>query len=81
MERVTQKFTIPRIKQIGNGNLLYYPRELKQGLWDRLKGRVGREMGGSSGWEVTWVYLWLILVDVGQKSTKFCKAIVLQLKN
>ena len=29
----------------------------------------------------TYVYLWLIHVDVWQKTTKFCKAIVLQLKN
>ena len=29
----------------------------------------------------SWVYLWLILVDVLQKTTKFCKAIILQLKN
>ena len=41
----------------------------------RLKGGMGREMGGG-----TWVYLWLILVDVWQKTRKFCKAIILQLK-
>ena len=41
---------------------------------------MGREMGGRFGREGTWVYLWLILVDVGQKTTKFCKAIILQLK-
>ena len=29
----------------------------------------------------TYVYLWLIHVDVWQKPTKFCKAIILQLKN
>ena len=28
-----------------------------------------------------YVYLWLIHVEVGQKTTKFCKAIILQLKN
>ena len=39
-------------------------RELKQGLCDRLKGWVGREMGGRSGRKGTWVYLWLILVDI-----------------
>ena len=39
-------------------------RELKQGLCDRLKGWVGREMGGRSGRKGTWVYLWWILVDV-----------------
>ena len=56
-------------------------RELKQGLRDRLKGGVEREMEGRSGKEGTWVYIWLILVDVWQKTTKFCKAVILQLKN
>ena len=28
----------------------------------------------------TYVYLWLIHVDVWQKSTQYCKAIILQLK-
>ena len=37
-------------------------------------------MGSSFGRELTWVYLWLILVDVLQKTTKFCKEIILQLK-
>ena len=36
---------------------------------------MGREMGGK------YVYLWLIHVEVWQKTTKFCKAISLQLKN
>ena len=48
-------------------------RDPKQGLCDRLKGG---EEGGSG----TRVYLWLILIDVWQKTTKFCKAIILQLK-
>ena len=55
-------------------------RELKQGCYDKLKGGMGREIGGRSRREGTWVYLWLILVDVWQKTTKFCKAIILQLK-
>ena len=33
-------------------------------LCDRLKGGVGRKMGGRSGRDGTWVYLRLILVDV-----------------
>ena len=39
-----------------------------------------REMGGRFEREGTGVYLWLTLVDVWQKITKFCKAIILQLK-
>ena len=38
-------------------------------------------MGGSFKREVTYVYLWLIHVDVWQKPTQFYKAIILQLKN
>ena len=30
--------------------------------------------------EGTWVYLWLIHVDVWQKPIQYCKAIILQLK-
>ena len=41
----------------------------------------GRELGGRSGRAGTWLYLWLILVDIGQGTTKFCKAIILLLKN
>ena len=42
--------------------------------WDGVGG--GREVyeGGS------YVYLWLIHVDVWQKPTRYCKAIILQLK-
>ena len=55
-------------------------RELKQGLCDNIEGGMRREMRGRFGREGTWVYLWLILVDDWQKTTKFRKAIILQLK-
>ena len=38
------------------------------------------EVGGKFKREGTYVYLRLIHVDVWQKSTQYCKAIVLQLK-
>ena len=44
------------------------------------RGRMGREMERGSR-EGDIVYLWLIHVDVWQKPTNFCKAIILQLKN
>ena len=53
-------------------------RELKQGLCINLRGGMGREMGGSFKREEIYVYLQLIHVEVGQKTTKFCKAIILQ---
>ena len=37
-------------------------------------------MGESLKGEVTYVFLWLIHVDVWQKRTKFYKAVILQLK-
>ena len=55
-------------------------RERKQGLCENLDRWDGEEMEGSFGREGTWVYLWLILVDVWQKTTEFCKAIILQFK-
>ena len=48
---------------------LYQPRGVG---WGR------RWEGGSRG--RGYVYLWLIHVDIWQKTTKFCKAIILQLK-
>ena len=77
MARVTWKFTIPYLKEIANGNLLYDSGNSK--LYDK-KGGIEREMGRRSRREGTFVYLWLIL-HVWQKTTKFCKAIILQLKN
>ena len=80
MDRVTKKFTILCVTQIVNGNLLYDSGN-STGLCNRLKGGVGRQMGGKS-WRVgTWIYLWLILGDAQQKTTEFSKAIIVQLKN
>ena len=40
-------------------------------------------MGDGEGFrrEESYVYLWLIHVDVWQKPTRFCKAIILKLKS
>ena len=39
---------------------------------------MGREKGGGFKSEGTFVHLWLIHVDVRQKTTKFCKEIILK---
>ena len=39
-------------------------RKLKQGLCIKLEGWVGKEMGGRFKREGTYVYLWLIHVEV-----------------
>ena len=51
-------------------------------LCDNLEGW-GGEGGGRGGFkrEGTYVYLWLILDDVWQKPSQYCKVIILQLKN
>ena len=40
-----------------------------------------REVGGKFKREATYIYLWLIHVDICQKRTKLCKVVILQLKN
>ena len=54
-------------------------------LWEVYKlefgGGMGREMGREFRREGTYVYLWLIHVEVWQKTTKFCKVIIFQLKD
>ena len=54
---------------------LYGHRELKLVLCNNLEGRDGEGSG-----EGTHVPLWLRHVFVWQKPTKYCKAIILQLK-
>ena len=45
-------------------------------LCDNIEGKDG--IGGRR--EGTYMYLWLIHVDIWQKPTEHCKAIILQLK-
>ena len=49
-------------------------------LCDNLEGGLGREAGGRFRREGTYVFLQLIHVDVWQKLTQHCKAMILQLK-
>ena len=55
----------------GNPNLKCY---------GNLEGWDGEERGGRLRGKGTYMYLWLIHVDVWQKLTQYCKAIMLQLK-
>ena len=52
-------------------------RKLKQGLCINLEGWDGKEMGWRFKREGIYAYIWVIHVEVWQK-TKFCKAIILQ---
>ena len=44
--------------------------------WDGVVGVVEQRFK----WENTYVHLWLIHVDIWQKPTQYCKAIIIQLK-
>ena len=81
MERVTWKLTLPYIKQIVNRNLLYGSGNSNRGSVTIQRGGMGWEMGRRFRREGTYVYLWLIHADIWQKPTKFCKEIILPLKN
>jgi len=81
MERVTWKLILPHANQTANGNLLYDSGNSNRGSVTTYRGGIGREMEGKFKREGTYIYLWLIHADIWQKTTKFCKAIILQLKN
>ena len=59
---------------------MYDAGSSNQVLCDNLKGSEGVEMGGRFKKEGTYVYLWLIQVDVWQKPTNYCKVIIFLLK-
>ena len=44
------------------------------------KDGIGWDVGGKFKRKGTYVYLWLTHVDVWQRPTQYCKAIILQLK-
>ena len=78
MERVIWKLTLPYVKQIANGNLWYGSGNSNRGSVSTQRGGMGREMGGRFKRKGIYVYLWLIHVEVCQKTTKLCKATILQ---
>ena len=49
-------------------------------LCDNLEGGLEWEVGGSFKREGSYVYLWLIHVDIWQKPIQYCKAIIFQSK-
>ena len=49
-------------------------------LCDNIEGGMGREAGGSFQRREACVYLWLLQVDIWQKPTQYCQAIVLRSK-
>ena len=53
---------------------------LKLNIQKNLRSGMGREMGERFNWEGSYVYLWVIHIDVWENPAQFCKAIILQFK-
>ena len=51
---------------------MYEAGNPKPELCDNLEGWDGEEVGGRFKREGTYVYLWLIHVDIWQKPTQYC---------
>ena len=73
MERVTWKLTLPYVKQIANGNLLYGSGNSNRSSVSTERGGIGREMGGRFKREGIYVYLWLIHVGFDRKQQNSVK--------
>ena len=57
----TETYTLPCVKQIASGKLLYNTRELNQVLYNNLEGKDGVG-GGSPGRKHMLTYGWLMLL-------------------
>ena len=67
MEKVTWKLTLPYVKQIANGNLLYGSGNSNRGLVLIQRSGMVREMVESFKRESIYVYLWLIQLRFDRK--------------
>ena len=79
-ENSTEIYPLPNIKQIANEKLLYNRGGSTWWSVTTQRGGMGWEVGRTFKREGTFVCLWLIYVDIWQKPTQHCKAIILQLK-
>ena len=68
------------LQKTASGNVAVWLRELKLGLRDNLEGQDGAGGGREVQEKGTYVNLQLTYVDVWQKPTQYCKAIIPQLK-
>ena len=71
---------IQAVAVLDAADLLYDSGHSNWGSVTTQSGWMGREFARRFQRERTYVYLWLIHVDVWQKPTRYCKAIILQLK-
>ena len=77
MERVNMEtYTLSYVSQIANGHFLYDSGNSNQGSVTTQKGAVGREVLEGEDQ----ICPQLIYIDIWQKPTQECKAVILQLK-
>ena len=76
-KRSIEMSLLPYVKEMTSGNLLYDTGSRNPVLRDSPH-RWDGEGRGREVW--TYVYQWLVHVDVWQRPTQYCKAITLQLK-
>ena len=72
---------LSNVEQIANGNLLYDSGKPNRGSVIKRGGRgwgKGWEMGGRFRRRGTYVNLWLTHLDVWQRPTQYCEAVILQ---
>ena len=84
--------TLPCVKQIASGNLVYAAgthtsyiihtsyNTCRCSVTDQ-RGETGREVGGMLKRDGTYAYLWLTHVDAWQKPTQYCKRNYPPIKN
>ena len=71
----TETYTLPYVKQIARGSLIY--DALSRCSVTTQRGRKGKEVGGGFKREGTYVHLMLIQGDVWQKPSQYRKVIIL----
>ena len=80
IERIAWKHILYHMYNREQVGIFCVTQELNSVLCENLEGWDGRKMGRKFRRERTYVYLWLIHLDVWQKLTQYCEAIILQLK-
>ena len=74
-----ETYTLPYVKELASRNFLYDAGTQSWCSVTTSRGGMGRKVGGRFKREGTYVYLWLIHVDVWQKPSQYCQ-VILQLK-
>ena len=79
-ESSMETYTLPYVKQIAGGNLLYDSGSSNWCSVTTYRDDMGWEVGQNFKREETYLYLWLIHVDAWQKPIQYCKAIIFHFK-